>query len=38
VARLGASYALRSGVYADAFLARGSASARAWGVAARVTY
>jgi hypothetical protein len=38
VVSAGGSYAVRGGVYVDAFVARGSSDERGWGVAARVTY
>jgi hypothetical protein len=34
----GASYAVLAGLYADVYLARGTADERAWGIAARLTY
>jgi hypothetical protein len=34
----GASYALRPGMFVDAYVARGRDNERAWGVAARVSY
>jgi F plasmid transfer operon, TraF, protein len=34
----GASYAVRSGMYADVYFARGRGDERAWGVAARLSY
>lgn len=38
VATLGASYAVRAGVYVDAYVARGDRSQSGWGLAARVSY
>jgi hypothetical protein len=38
VVSVGGSYALRQGMYVDAFAARGTTHERAWGIAARVTY
>lgn len=38
VVSAGGSYAVRSGMYVDAYVARGASDARAWGIAARVTY
>jgi hypothetical protein len=34
----GGSYAVRAGMYVDAFVARGAADDRGWGIAARLTY
>ena len=38
VASAGGSYAVRAGIYVDAFVAGGAADHRGWGVGARVTY
>jgi hypothetical protein len=38
VVSAGASYAVRSGIYVDAFVARGQSEDRTWGIAARLTY
>jgi hypothetical protein len=38
VVSAGGSYAVRAGIYVDAFVARGAHDDRAWGLAARVTY
>jgi hypothetical protein len=34
----GASYAIRSGTFVDAYVARGASQAMAWGIAARLSY
>jgi hypothetical protein len=38
VATAGFSYAIRSGTYVDAYVARGTEDQRAWGIGARLTY
>jgi hypothetical protein len=38
VVSAGASYAVRSGIYVDAYVAAGQSHDRAWGLAARLTY
>ena len=38
VVSAGGSYAVRPGMYVDAYVARGTSDERAWGLAARVTY
>jgi hypothetical protein len=38
VVSVGGSYALRQGMYVDAFAARGTTHEQSWGIAARVTY
>ena len=38
VVSAGGSYAIRAGIYVDAFVARGTRHDRAWGLAARLTY
>ena len=38
VVSAGGSYAVRAGIYVDAFVAGGAADHRAWGLGARVTY